>query len=199
MDFAQVVGRRRMVRRYREQPVDPPAVDRIARTALRGPSAGFSQGVRLVVVTEAGRRRAIADVCGESDHVARGRDPWLSVAPVHIVLCVRPDDYRERYAEPDKAASARPDEWNVPFWWVDAGAALMLLLLAAVDEGLGAGVLQIADPDGLRHLLQIPRDVDPVALVTLGHAADDPGSRGSASRGRRPTSETIHVDRFGVP
>ena len=196
MEFAQVVGRRRMVRRYRDQPVDPAALERILVTGLRGPSAGFAQGVRLVVVTDRERRRAVAVLCGEAEHVARGRQPWLSVAPVHVVLCVRPDDYRERYAEPDKAASTAPDDWDVPFWWVDAGAALMLLLLAAVDEGLGAGVLQIADTDALRLLLDIPADVEPVALVTVGHAADDPGPPGSAARRRRPPSETIHRDSF---
>lgn len=192
MDFSEIVRRRRMVRRYRDEAVDSAAVERITRTALRGPSAGFSQGVRQVVVTDAARRHAIAQICGETDHVARGRDPWLSVAPVHVVLCVRPDDYRERYAEADKAGSTAPDDWDVPFWWVDAGAAMMLLLLAAVDEGLGAGVLQIADADGLRQVLDIPGDVEPVALVTIGHPADDPGPPGSAARGRRPTSETVH-------
>jgi nitroreductase len=196
VDFARVVGRRRMVRRYLDRPVEPDAVERIVSTALRGPSAGFSQGVRLVVVTESERRVAIAELCGEAEHVARGRDPWLSVAPVHVVLCVRPDDYRERYAESDKAASVSPDDWDVPFWWVDAGAALMLLLLAAVDEGLGAGVLQIADPPSLRALLDVPDDVDPVALVTIGHPADDPGPRGSASRDRRPAADTVHWQRW---
>ena len=191
MEFAEVVARRRMVRRYRDHPVDSTVLERVVAAALRGPSAGFSQGVRLVVVTDAQRRRAVADLCGEPEHVARGRDPWLSVAPVHVVLCVRPDDYRERYAEADKAASRSPDEWHVPFWWVDAGAALMLLLLAAVDEGLGAGMLQIADPAALRALLDIPADVEPVALVTIGHPADDPGPPGSATRGRRPTSEAL--------
>ena len=185
-----------MVRRYRDLPVDPAVIDRITQTALQGPSAGFSQGVRVVVVTGAGQRQGIADLCGEADHVARGRDPWLSVAPVHVVLCVRPDDYRERYAQADKAASVSPDEWDVPFWWVDAGAALMLLLLAAVDEGLGAGVLQIADPPALRALLGMPADVDPVALVTIGHPAEDPGPPGSAARGRRPASETVRHEQW---
>lgn len=191
MEFAEVVRVRRMVRRYRDQPVDSAVLERVVHAALRGPSAGFSQGVRLVVITDKERRGAIAGICGESEHVARGRDPWLSLAPVHVVLCVRPDDYRKRYAEPDKATSLPPDEWPAPFWWVDAGAALMLLLLAAVDEALGAGVLQIADPEALRRMLDIPADVDPVALVTIGYPADDPGPPGSAARGRRPTSETL--------
>lgn len=192
MEFAEVVRRRHMVRRYRDEPVGPAALERIIAATLRGPSAGYSQGVRLVVVTAADRRVRIADICGEPEHVAAGRDPWLSVAPVHIVVGVRADDYRERYAEPDKAASAGPERWDVPFWWVDAGAALMLLTLAAVDEGLGAGILRIADPPAVRSVLGMPADVAPVALVTVGHAAADPGPRGSAARGRRPRGTTVH-------
>ena len=182
-----------MVRRYRDEAVDPTAVDRIVAATLSGPSAGFSQGVRLVVVTDRERRHAIARLCGEDAHVAGGRAPWLSVAPVHVVLAVRPDDYRERYAEGDKTGSVSPDDWDVPWWWVDTGAALMLLLLAAVDEGLGAGILQIAAPQALRSLLDIPADVVPAALVTLGHPADEPGPPGSAARGRRPRSQTVRT------
>ncbi len=181
-----------MVRRYLDVPVDDATVERITRTALRGPSAGFSQGVRLVVVREAQRRRDIARLCAEDDYVAAGFQPWLSVAPVHVVLGVREDDYRERYAEADKAAAGGVDAWSAPYWWVDAGAALMLLLLAAVDEGLGAGVLDIADPDGLRALLGIPDDVAPVCLVTIGYPAADSGPAGSATRGRRAAAQTIH-------
>ena len=196
MDFAEVVRRRRMVRHYRDEPVDPAAVDRIAHTALRGPSAGFSQGIRLVVVTESERRRAIARLCDEDDYVAAGLAPWLSVAPVHVVLGVRENDYRERYAEPDKASTGGVDEWSAPYWWVDAGAALMLLLLAAVDEGLGAGVVDIADVNGMRSLLGMPDDVAPVCLVTIGHPAKGVGPIGSARRGRRDAAEAIRRERW---
>lgn len=184
-----------MVRRYHDEPVDRDVVERIARTALRGPSAGFSQGVRLVVVTDIEQRRSIAAACGEAEYVASGYAPWLSVAPVHVLVAVREADYRERYAEPDKAG-ADPDAWTAPYWWVDAGAALMLLLLAAVDEGLGAGVLDIGDASDIRRLLDIPADVSPVCLVTIGHP--DTGSQpvGSAKRGRKPAAQTIHWDRW---
>ncbi len=185
-----------MVRRYRDAPVDDATVERITRTALRGPSAGFSQGVRLVVVREAQRRRDVARLCAEDDYVAAGFQPWLSVAPVHVVLSVREDDYRERYAEPDKAQAGGPDSWSAPYWWVDAGAALMLLLLAVVDEGLGAGVLDIADPQRLRTLLDIPADVSPVCLVTLGYRDEGQQPAGSARRGRRPQEQTVHWERW---
>ena len=144
------------------------------------------------MVTAEERRTRIAQLCGEADFVARGHAPWLSVAPVHVIPCVRQADYGTRYAEPDKAGSRGPDGWAVPFWWVDTGAALMLLLLAATDHGLGAGVLDVADRDGLRELLAIPPDVEPLGLVTLGYAADAQPPGSPSRRSRRSLDEQLH-------
>ena len=52
MEFADVVMKRRAVRRFEEGGVDREVLERIARLAQRTPSAGFSQGQRLVVVTD---------------------------------------------------------------------------------------------------------------------------------------------------
>jgi FMN reductase [NAD(P)H] len=109
---------------------------------------------------------------------------------VLVVPCVRTEDYRERYAEPDKAGSPPPEQWPVPFWWVDAGAALMLVLLAATDEGLAAGFLA-ADETALRRLLALPEDVRTLGVVTVGHPAPDRPSS-SLHRGRRPAADTVH-------
>ncbi|MEX2587715.1 MAG: nitroreductase family protein, partial [Actinomycetota bacterium] len=144
MEFSQVVRRRRMVRRYTAEPVSEDQVARIVDTARRGPSAGFTQGQSFVVVTDGDLRSEIARLAGEPGYLRRGFDPWLSSAPVHVVCCVSEEVYRRRYEEPDKrkpAAAART--WPVPYWYVDGGCALMLLLLAAVDEGLGAGLLDL--------------------------------------------------------
>ena len=196
MQFAEVVARRRMVRRYRPDPVAPDVVRRVVAIACRGPSAGFTQGQAFVVVTDDRRRARIAELCDEPAWVARGATPWVSVAPVHVVPCVRRADYQARYAEPDKAGSRGPDDWAVPFWWVDGGAALMLLLLAAVDEGLGAGVLDIADREGVRALLGIPSDVEPLGLVTLGYPADAQPPSSASRRPRRPLDEQLHWQRW---
>lgn len=196
MDFGEVVTRRRMIRRYRTDPVDPAIVEHVVDTARRGPSAGFTQGTAFVVVTDEDARHRLAELCGEAEHVARGRLPWLSVAPVHVLPCVRVAAYRARYAEPDKAGGRGPDEWSVPYWWVDAGAAVMLMLLAAVDAGLGAGLLDIADRDGVRQALGIPADVDPVGLVTLGYPADEQPPSSATHRPRRRLSDQLHWQRW---
>ncbi len=182
------------MRAYRPDPVDPVAVERILDAARRAPSAGFTQGQSFVVVTEPTARARVAEVCQEHSYRARGFAPWVSAAPVLVVPCVRAAAYHERYAAPDKARSLPPRDWPVPFWWVDGGAALMLLLLAAVDEGLAAGFLA-ADPTGLRAVLSIPSDVAPLGVVTIGHPATDRRS-GSLQRGRRPLDEIVHRERW---
>lgn len=189
MELAEAVRRRRMVRSYTGDPVDPAAIERIVDLARRAPSAGFSQGQTFVVVTDEPRRQALAEVCGEADHVARGFEPWLSRAPVHVIVCVEPQRYADRYAEPDKAASTPPDAWRVPWWWVDGGQALMALLLGAVDEGLAAGLLAV-DAERTRPLLAIPDGVHPLGLVTIGHPAPDRPSR-SLQRGRRAWTDQV--------
>ena len=192
MDFQDVIRKRRMVRNYTDDPIDQSSIERLIQAARRAPSAGFSQGQYLVVVTSAEMRRAIANLAGESDYVAAGFDPWISGAPVHFVLCTSESDYHRRYEEPDKVgADGREVDWPVPYWWVDAGASMMLLLLAAVDEGLAAGFLGIHSIPGLQALLGIPDEVIPIGVVTVGHAAPDRKGR-SVQRGWRKQSAVVH-------
>ncbi len=181
-----------MVRRYRPEPVAPEQLERILEKARRHPSAGFSQGIHFLLITDPARRLEVARLAGEEDYVARGFEPWLSVAPVQVVLAASQADYERRYAEVDKSGT---DDWSVPYWWVDAGAALMLLLLAATEEGLGAGFLGSHRLSGLKELLEIPEGVHPVGLVTLGHPLSDRPSS-SVRRGRRPLDELVHRERW---
>jgi len=157
MDFADVLRNRRMVRNYAPDPVPPAALERIVDAGLRAPSAGNSQGVGFVIVTDDATRAAIAHLADEEEYVAVGFDPWISLAPAHIVITVSETAYRDRYREPDKLG---PDggeiDWPVPYWWVDAGAALMAVLLATVDEGLAAGFLGVHSLPDLAALLHCP-------------------------------------------
>jgi nitroreductase len=198
VEFREVVRRRRMVRNYAPDPVDPEVVRGIVDSARRSPSAGFSQGQYFVVVTEAPTRHAIAELADEPAYVAAGLDPWISSAPVHVVVCTSEADYHRRYQEPDKLRRDGTEiEWVVPYWWVDAGASLMTMLLAAVDAGLAAGFFGVHRLDGLAELLGLPPDVVPIGVVTLGHPAPDRRS-GSLARGWKPSERVIHHERWGT-
>jgi FMN reductase [NAD(P)H] len=203
VDFRELLKERRMVRHYDAAPIPRETLERIAKTVRRAPSGGFSQGQRLIVVTEPDTRARIAQLLHEDEWVAKGREPWLSVAPVHIVVCVREADYHDRYNEPDKLAvtGGVEIEWPAPFWFVDAGAALMLLLLAAIDESLAAGVYGVTVPEmpAFKELLGIPDDVSVVAGVTVGRPRPDPNASQASSRmsqRRRSIDEVVRWERW---
>jgi nitroreductase len=190
-----------MVRSFTDEPVAPDVVRRIVDTARRGPSAGYSQGVEFVVVTSATTRATIAAPAQETLDIS-GHHNFVAQAPVHVVICVSPEVYRSRYREPDKmtVVADTDDEqlWVVPYWYQDAGAALMLLLLAALDEGIGAAFVG-GDPELLHELLGIPEDYIPVGIALLGHEAADARSFGDVAakpRSRRPFDSVVHIDHW---
>lgn len=177
MEFWNVLTHRKMVRDYTLEPVQRSTIERIVSAATHVPSAGNSQGQRVTVITSVSMRQKIAHLAGEPEWVKKGKDPWLSVAPLHIVLATDIEAYRHRYSEPDKhtPGTTHPiDMWDVPYWWVDSGATLMALLLATTAEGLSAGFLGSHAIPGLHSLLELPNETKVTGLITVGHSADSP-------------------------
>lgn len=197
MEFDEVVRRRRMVRNYDpDKPVPRDVLERIAAAAQRAPSAGFSQGQRLIVVTDPERRHRMADICDEPEYVQSGFDPWISRAPALFVPCVSEAIYHARYNEPDKRPPGEPEiEWPVPYWFIDVGATVMLILLAAVNEGLAAGFLGTHRMADLATELGLPEDQQPVGVITVGYALPDRRS-GSLKRGCVKSDDFVHWDRW---
>ena len=126
-----------MVRNYEREPIPRGTLERIVATVRRAPSGGFSQGQRLLVVDDPALLEQIAALNADAPEDV---EPWFASAPAQIFVLTREADYHERYQQDDKLQDGEEIEWPVPFWHVDAGAALMLVLLAAIDEGLGAAV-----------------------------------------------------------
>jgi nitroreductase len=196
VQFSQVVRKRRMVRHFTPEPVPLETIERIVRTAQHAPSAGYTQGVSFVLVTDPATRRRVAEIAGEPWYIQVGHHPFISEAPVHLVLCTSAESYRERYREPDKRKPGEAEKaWPVPYWHTDAGCALMLLLLATVDEGLAGAFVSVREPGDLRSLLGIPNYVQPVGVVLIGNGARDRPSA-SLRRGRRRLDEVLHRERW---
>jgi len=185
-----------MVRNFTGDPVDPTVIEKILDLARHAPSAGFTQGQSFVVVTDPGMRKEIGRVCGEEEYEGMGFGPWISKAPVLVVACTSEAAYHRRYQEPDKMQEGGTEiEWPVPYWHMDAGCAVMILLLGVVDEGLAAGFAGAFDLDGLRSLLGIPAEVTPVGVIPIGHPAPDMPSP-SLKRGRKAQTEYVHHEKW---
>ncbi|WP_149204129.1 nitroreductase family protein [Actinotalea subterranea] len=198
MELAEVVRRRRMVRRYTPEPMDPAAVERLLAAAQRAPSAGFSQGWGFLVLDTPRDVDRFWEVTTPPARAA-SPDAWLRgmrTAPVVIVPFSSQQAYLDRYAEPDKGWTDRDvDRWPVPYWHVDAGMAALLVLLTAVDEGLGACFFGVPGPSvaALRREFGVPDAFAPVGALTVGHPAQGERAGGSAGRRRRrPQDEVVH-------
>lgn len=202
MEFSEVVRRRRMVRRYDDRPVDPAVVDRLLEHATRAPSAGFSQGWAFL------RLDSPVDVARFWDATTpASADPenrWLAgmrTAPVVLVPLTSKQAYLDRYAAPDKGWTDRDEaRWPVPYWYVDAGMATLLILQTVVEEGLGACFFGITPErvDDFRDAFGIPGTHQPLGAITVGHRLPDTGSPGSPKRReRRPVEEVVHRGRWG--
>ncbi len=198
MEFQDVVRRRRMVRNYAADPVDPAIIDRALENATRAPSAGFSQGWAFVVLdTPADVERFWR---ASSDDVG-APGPWLAGmmrAPVVVIPCSNKDAYLDRYAEPDKGWTDRDEaRWSMPFWHMDAAMASLLILQTVTDAGLGAcffGVVPERLPQ-LRAGFAIPDTHDPIGVISIGHpvAGGSSGPSGSPSRRpRTPWQDVVH-------
>ncbi|HSL75041.1 MAG TPA: nitroreductase family protein [Ilumatobacteraceae bacterium] len=203
-EFAEVVRSRRMTRAFDDRPIEPDVLEALVELAARAPSAGKTQGWHLVVL--------------EGDDTALFWDSTLPVvkrdsfrwkrllnAPVIALPLADSKAYVERYAEPDKAQTglgSGASAWPVPYWTIDTSMAVMTLLLAAEDVGLGALFFGVFRGEReLRQRLGIPAALELLGAIALGHPAppaDDSasGAGRSAARERRRAAQIMHRGRW---
>lgn len=201
MEFSEALAARRSCRAYRDLPIPGPVLERVLAAARRAPSAGNTWALDLIVLSGPSELATYWDTTLPA--ARRDTFPWpgLLRAPVLVVVLTDPEAYVTRYALPDKAATGlgRAEEnWPVPYWWVDAGAAVMAMLVAAAAEGLGSLLFGVFDHEpALREQLGVPAGRRIVGTIALGHP--DPGADRrpvSARRGRPPLEEMVHHGRW---
>jgi nitroreductase len=198
VELRDILARRRMHRAFLTDPIPQEQIDRIARVIFRAPSGGFSQGGSIVVVTDEAKRHEIARAFGDEHYSTKGRN-FVADAPVHMVISANESLYHARYNQPDKLAATGGVEvtWPVPYWFVDAGALMMLVLLAGIDEGLASAF--IGHPDQKRifdELLGLPEDVVPIGLALFGKPGDAPLPGSRMKEARRSEDALIHRERW---
>lgn len=198
-ELARLLAARRMVRAYTDEPVAHELLERILDLARRAPSAGNTHPWAFLVLRGDDVDRYWDTTMPDAEARARFRWQGLLRAPVLVLPYVRPDAYAERYGEADKAATglgAGTGAWPVPYWWIDGGAAVQNLLLAATAAGLGACLFGQFDHEAsVRAAFGVPDDQRALGTIALGWpAADEPGR--SAARPRPPIDDVIHRGRW---
>ena len=194
--------RRKMVRAFTGEPLPPGTAARLLRAANRAPSAGFSQGYSFLVLQ--GNEQAAPlwesfyqDAASASDEAyERAQIAALERAPLVIVPLACKDVYLDRYARPDKAWTDRDESrWPVSYWYIDTGFTALLILLAVVNEGLGAVFfgIQPGIMADFRTRFGIPTEWTPIGAIAIGYPdpAADPVPPARASD-RKSLDELVH-------
>ncbi|HUY86085.1 MAG TPA: nitroreductase family protein, partial [Acidimicrobiales bacterium] len=135
MEFEKALMARRMVRNFKSDLIPEHLLETIVASSLRTPSAGFTQGVELVVLQ--GNETHTYWECTTTEQWRKSTSrKGLFNAPVVIILICDPEAYAARYSEPDKAESGLGaiGAWDVPYWWMDTGMTAFALMLSAFDK-----------------------------------------------------------------
>jgi nitroreductase len=207
VEFSDVIRRRKMVRAFTGEPLAPGLSEQLLRAANRAPSAGFSQGYSFLVLEGPEQSSPLWEVMYEAaaragDRAAdeRTQVAALSRAPLVIVPLACKDVYLDRYARPEKGWTDKDEaRWPVPYWYIDTGFTALLILLAVVDEELGAVFFGIepASMADFRSRFGVPEEWTPIGAIAIGHPdpAADPVPPARASD-RKTLDKLVHHGRW---
>jgi nitroreductase len=199
MEFQDVVLQRRMVRDFSDEPVARPLLEKLLANATRVPSAGFSQGFAFVVLTLPEQRHLFWETTSGPEWRGESESLALTRAPVVIVPLANKQAYLDRYALPDKAHTPLSLEayWPAPYWDIDTGFAVMMILLTAVDLGLGALFFAIFQgQQDLMDALGAPEGYRPIGGIVLGHPTRGERTRPELPTGRRDLDEVVRWEHW---
>lgn len=217
MDALEAIRKRRSVRRFTDRPVSDADIDEILRLALLAPTGGMTQAWSMIVVRDAERRAAMADL------IIRGGGAYFAVArpPAEGATPEQHAEWGRQYANEVLATYPKVPAWIVGLrvprgayppdprgdWERDAdmvsvGFMFENLMVAARAKGLGTvpTVFQWFVEDELRALLDLPPEVEAPLVTPLGYPEEFPvGLPPALAKIRRPWRTLVHDDRWGAP
>lgn len=195
--LTQLLRRRRMTRTFAGGP-SIEEIGALCSEALRAPSAGFSQGVHLVILRDGDLAEFWAG-SGAGRWFAE-RSAGVLRATTVVLVCGDQQAYLERYAEPDKAGLGLDavENWAVPYWLTDAAMVAENLLLLVEERRWGALFFgMFADGEAYLRRLGAPPTVHCIGAVAIGYRDPQDRVSGSPSRRRRdPPADHLHEGRW---
>lgn len=192
MEFQELVRKRRMVRKFQPRPIEREVMLRVLEVGRHAPSAGFSQGFDFVVLDEPQQIEWFFEV---TEHPDFPEESDLESRPPCLVLAIaNKPAYLERYSRPDKERFGlqKAEAWPVPYWDVDTGMAVMLVLLAALEEGFGAVFFGLFwGEETLLKQLGVPEGCRPIGVIAFGYPHDSEAFDPSRFTARRRSLDSM--------
>lgn len=173
MEFYEVIRTRRSIRSYKSDTVPKETLNKILEAVRIAPSGSNRQPWKFVLVREEWLRNQLVPACGNQGFIAE--------APVVVVACGYDINYNRGAYMGDMSMI------------MDVSIAMTHLILAARAEGLGTCWIGSFNNDEVKKLLDIPKDVNVVAITPLGYPKEEGFTEPES---RKPLKEIISTDKF---
>jgi len=170
LDVYEAIRLRRSVRTFAERDVDDATITRLLEAARLAPSANNRQEWRFVVVRDAKMREKLMAAADNQKFVAR--------APVVIACCADTNNHVMKCRQ--------------PCYPIDVAIAIDHITLCAVQEGLGTCWIGAFYEDPVKELLNIPKHIRVVELLTIGY----PRNPAPIVKKRLPLEEIVKYEKW---
>lgn len=155
MEFEKLVRSRRCIRSFAGTPVDVSLLRDIVDAARYAPSAGNGQPWHFYVVLDPDTHHALYERAYPVE--------WFRDAPAVIVVCVDYTRAESRYGERGRHL----------YCLQDTAAAIENMLLCITDKGLASCWIGAFDERQCAHVLSLPENERPVAMLPVGYPQQD--------------------------
>jgi len=159
MDFYSVLKARHSVRAFSDKEVSNSQIEKIIGSFMLAPSAGNLQAYRVYYTKNPDLKKELAAACMEQECVEQ--------ASVVFIFCADKEQGASKYGERGY------DFYSLQ----DATIAAAYAQLSTAAEGLGSVWVGAFDPLEVSRLINAEPHIVPVAVLPVGHAAEEPGLR----------------------
>ena len=165
-----LLNNRRVVRNYKKTSLEDNNLKNISKFSIKIPTAGFSRGIEILNTFDVKKIKNVSRIFNEDHFIKDGKSPWISNSLALFFILVNEEAYHHRYSKNDKTNAVNSKDWDVPYWYVDAGAAMMNCILLIEEKDLSSGFMGLHNIDRkkIHEEFKIPDTYQIIGMITAG-------------------------------
>ena len=189
-----LLNNRKVVRNYKKTSLEDTNLKNISKFSIKIPTAGFSRGIEILNTFDVKKIKNVSRIFNEDNFIKDGKSPWISNSLALFFILLNEEAYHHRYSKNDKTNAVNSKDWDVPYWYVDAGAAMMNCILLIEEKELSSGFMGLHNIDRkkIHEEFKIPDTYQIIGMITAG--VED--SNTDISKNKHNKKKLIHNEFF---
>ena len=189
-----LLNNRKVVRNYKKTTLEDTNLKNISKFSIKIPTAGFSRGIEILNTFDVKKIKNVSRIFNEDNFIKDGKSPWISNSLALFFILINEEAYHYRYSKNDKTNAVNSKDWDVPYWYVDAGAAMMNCILLIEEKELSSGFMGLHNIDRkkIHEEFKIPDTYQIIGMITAG--VED--SNTDISKNKHNKKKLIHNEFF---